>query len=55
MHKVLLLGAGKIGEMIATFLAECGSYDLLVGDVDPLASSRLRRSVNVAHDAGRRR
>jgi saccharopine dehydrogenase-like NADP-dependent oxidoreductase len=47
MHKVLLLGAGKIGEMIATFLSGCGGYDLRVGDADPLALSRLRRSVNI--------
>ncbi len=47
MHKVLLLGAGKIGEMIATFLTGCGDYDLCVGDVDPMAISRLRRSVDV--------
>ena len=55
MHKVLLLGAGKIGEMIATFLSGSGDYDLRVGDADPLALSRLRRSVECSHDAGRRR
>ncbi len=47
MHKVLLLGAGKIGEMIATLLSGCGDYDLLAGDVDPLALSRLRKEVDV--------
>ena len=42
MHTVLLLGAGKIGQMVATFLAEAGDYHLRVGDVDPLALDRLR-------------
>lgn len=40
MHRVLLLGAGKIGRMIARFLAECGDYEVTVADVDP---TRLRR------------
>ena len=43
MHKVLLLGAGKIGQMIATFLAEAGDYRLRVGDVDPLRSTACGR------------
>ena len=34
MHKVLLLGAGKIGRMIARFLVDTGDYELLVGDFD---------------------
>ena len=42
MHTVLLLGAGKIGQMVATFLAEAGDYHLRVGDADPLALDRLR-------------
>ncbi|HEX6993611.1 MAG TPA: saccharopine dehydrogenase C-terminal domain-containing protein [Gammaproteobacteria bacterium] len=34
MHRVLLLGAGKIGRMIAALLSDAGDYDVLVGDVD---------------------
>src|SRR5262245_22709825 len=37
MHRVLLLGAGKIGRMIARFLMDSGDYDLLVGDVSDSA------------------
>jgi len=33
MHRVLLLGAGKIGRMIARFLMDSGDYHVLVGDV----------------------
>lgn len=35
MRKVLLLGAGKIGRMIARFLSTTGEYELLVGDAEP--------------------
>lgn len=42
MHKVLLLGAGKIGNAVAKFLARSGDYDVLVGDVDDDALSRVR-------------
>lgn len=41
MHRVLLLGAGKIGSAIARLLARTGDYDVLVGDVDEAALSRL--------------
>ena len=34
MHSILLLGAGKIGRMIARFLAHSGDYDVLVADDD---------------------
>ena len=47
MHTVLLLGAGKIGQMIAAFLAGSGGYRLRVGDVDPLALDRLRQVADV--------
>jgi saccharopine dehydrogenase-like NADP-dependent oxidoreductase len=46
MHRVLLLGAGKMGETIAHFLASTGEYDLLVGDASAAARER------VAHIAG---
>ena len=39
MHRVLLLGAGKIGRMIARLLVDSGDYDVVVGDVSPQRSS----------------
>jgi saccharopine dehydrogenase-like NADP-dependent oxidoreductase len=47
MHTTLLLGAGKIGQMIAAFLTEAGDYRLRVGDVDPAALDRLRQVADV--------
>lgn len=41
MHKVLLLGAGKIGSAISKFLSSTGDYDILVGDVDQASLDRL--------------
>ena len=45
MHRVLLLGAGKIGRMIARLLVDSGDYDVVVGDSNPealkLISSRI--------------
>lgn len=45
MHRVLLLGAGKIGRMIARLLVDSGDYDVVVGDSSPealkLISSRI--------------
>jgi len=38
---VLLLGAGKIGRMIATFLGKTGKYHLTIADADPAALSRF--------------
>src|SRR3954464_8796206 len=43
MHRVLLLGAGKIGRMIARFLMDSGDYELLVGDVSELALERIAK------------
>jgi saccharopine dehydrogenase-like NADP-dependent oxidoreductase len=42
MHQVLLLGAGKIGNAVAKFLTRSGDFDVLVGDIDDAALSRLR-------------
>src|SRR5688572_27560742 len=47
MHKVLLLGAGKIGAAAAKLLASTREYDVLVGDVDPAALKRLASRANV--------
>ncbi|HEX7766853.1 MAG TPA: saccharopine dehydrogenase C-terminal domain-containing protein [Nitrospira sp.] len=33
MHRVLVLGAGKIGSLVACLLAERGTYDVHLGDV----------------------
>ncbi|BBO32594.1 saccharopine dehydrogenase family protein [Lacipirellula parvula] len=45
MHRVLLLGAGKIGRMIARLLVDTGDYDVVVGDSSrealELISSRI--------------
>ncbi len=43
MHRVLLLGAGKIGRMIARFLMDSGDYDVLVGDVNDSALERIAK------------
>jgi saccharopine dehydrogenase-like NADP-dependent oxidoreductase len=44
-HRILLLGAGKIGRMIARFLMDAGDYDLVVGDIDqPLLDRIVRQS-----------
>ena len=45
MHKVLILGAGKIGSLISGLLAESGDYEVHVGDV----SGDTARSVVEAH------
>jgi saccharopine dehydrogenase-like NADP-dependent oxidoreductase len=41
MHRVLLLGAGKIGSSIAKFLSRSGEYDVLAGDIAGDALGRL--------------
>src|SRR5580700_6255569 len=46
-YPVLLLGAGKIGWAIARLLAGSGDYDVLVGDMDEAALSRLEASADV--------
>jgi saccharopine dehydrogenase-like NADP-dependent oxidoreductase len=43
MHRVLLLGSGKIGRMIATLLTGTGDYQVKVGDVDTESLVRLAR------------
>lgn len=59
MHRVLLLGAGKIGRMIARLLVDSGDYHVTVGDVSPAALERIAsrvvgvetRTVDVESDA----
>jgi saccharopine dehydrogenase-like NADP-dependent oxidoreductase len=47
MHRVLLLGAGKIGRMIARLLVDSGDYRVIVGDVSPAALERIASRVGV--------
>jgi len=46
MHKVLVLGAGKIGSLISGLLAETGDYEVHVADVN----ESVARAVVSAHD-----
>jgi saccharopine dehydrogenase-like NADP-dependent oxidoreductase len=48
MHRVLVLGAGKIGALISGLLAESGSYKVQLGDVDGAAAEAVVR----AHGSG---
>ena len=48
MHRVLILGAGKIGALISGILAESGSYRVYLGDVDGAAAEAVVR----AHGSG---
>jgi saccharopine dehydrogenase-like NADP-dependent oxidoreductase len=41
MHKVLILGAGKIGALISGLLAESGDYDVTLADVDAGAAEAV--------------
>jgi saccharopine dehydrogenase-like NADP-dependent oxidoreductase len=43
MHKVLILGAGKIGALISGLLAESGSYKVQLADVDGAAAQSVVR------------
>lgn len=49
MHRVLILGAGKIGALISGLLAESCSYEVHLGDVSPAAA----RTVVDAHGLAR--
>jgi len=48
MHKVAVIGAGKIGTMIAELLSACGSYAVTVLDHDSAQLDRLHTSHQVA-------
>jgi saccharopine dehydrogenase-like NADP-dependent oxidoreductase len=41
MHRVLILGAGKIGALISGLLSESGSYEVHLGDVDGAAAESV--------------
>jgi saccharopine dehydrogenase-like NADP-dependent oxidoreductase len=47
MHRVLLLGAGKIGRMIARLLADSGDYAVTVADVSEEALARVDARLSV--------
>src|SRR6266853_1912530 len=44
MHRVLILGAGKIGALISGLLAESGSYKVQLADVDGAAAEGVVRA-----------
>jgi saccharopine dehydrogenase-like NADP-dependent oxidoreductase len=48
MHRVLLLGAGKIGRMIARLLVDSGDYSVTAADVSAAALERIAERVGVA-------
>ena len=47
MHRVLLLGAGKIGRMIARLLVDSGDYNVVVGDSSQEARELIARRIGV--------
>jgi saccharopine dehydrogenase-like NADP-dependent oxidoreductase len=49
MHRVLILGAGKIGALISGLLAESGSYRVSLADVDGAAAEAVVRAHGGAH------
>jgi saccharopine dehydrogenase-like NADP-dependent oxidoreductase len=48
MHRVLILGAGKIGALISGLLAESGSYSVHLADVDGAAADAVVRAHGAA-------
>jgi saccharopine dehydrogenase-like NADP-dependent oxidoreductase len=54
MKKIVVLGAGKIGRMVAHFLGHCGDYQLRIGDVAAdavkLATGQVKNSEGRAVD-----
>jgi saccharopine dehydrogenase-like NADP-dependent oxidoreductase len=52
MHRVLILGAGKIGALISGLLAESGSYTVFLGDVDGSTAKAVVRAHNSANLRG---
>jgi saccharopine dehydrogenase-like NADP-dependent oxidoreductase len=49
MHKVLILGAGKIGALISGLLSESGDYDVTLGDVDSKAAEAVVQAHGSEH------
>ncbi len=49
MHRVLILGAGKIGALISGLLAESASYEVQLGDVDAAAAEAVAKAHGSPH------
>jgi saccharopine dehydrogenase-like NADP-dependent oxidoreductase len=49
MHRVLILGAGKIGALISGLLAESGSFDVHLADVSPTAAQTVVNAHGLPH------
>jgi saccharopine dehydrogenase-like NADP-dependent oxidoreductase len=49
MHRVLILGAGKIGALISGLLADSGAYRVQLADVDGAAAEAVVRAHSSAH------
>lgn len=47
-HRVLLLGAGKIGRMIARLLVDAGDYDVVAGDLHAPSLARIASRTGAA-------
>ena len=47
MHRVLLLGGGKIGRMVAGFLSRSGDYQVCVADADAKSLARIKQQSGV--------
>lgn len=52
MKTVALLGAGKIGKMVAHFLGTCGDYDLRVADANETAANAVAKGLKGATGQG---
>jgi saccharopine dehydrogenase-like NADP-dependent oxidoreductase len=52
MHKVLVLGAGKIGALISGLLSESGSWEVQLADKDPAAAQGVVAAHNGANLQG---
>ncbi len=49
MHRVLVLGAGKIGSLVACLLSQRGGYDVHLGDVSLEGPKHLVEDLGLAH------
>lgn len=49
MHRVLILGAGKIGSLIAGLLGESGAYEVHLGDVNLAVASAVAQAHGMPH------
>ena len=52
MHRVLILGAGKIGALISGLLAESGAYRVALADVSGNAAEEVVRAHGLANLRG---